>query len=75
MIWRSELSFYSVCSAIGLLVDFIGRGYSNDYSWLRRCVVKRCLVWSREQGLELPREREMGESVAVLRSGKIATFW
>ena len=58
-----------------LVGGFGGRGYSNDYSWLRRRDVKRCLVWSRKQGLELPRERDRRESVAVLCSGEIATVW
>jgi len=40
---------------------FGGRGYLNDYSWLRCCDGKRCLGWSREQGLELQRETDRRE--------------
>jgi hypothetical protein len=40
------------------LVGGFGKGgYLDDYFWLRRRNVKRCLVCSREQGLELRRER------------------
>jgi len=42
-----------------------GRGYSNNYSWLRRRDVKRCLVWSRKQGPELPTERDRRETVLL----------
>jgi hypothetical protein len=33
-----------------------------------------CLIWSREQGLKVPREKDRRECVAVLCGGKIATI-
>jgi hypothetical protein len=40
---------------------FGGRGYSSDYAWLSCRDAKRCLVCSREQGLELLRKRDRRE--------------